>query len=181
MQDSETKVRGYLGTVRAYLSLGGNLGDREVLLREAVRVLAEQMRVRRLSPVYETDPWGYTDQAPFLNLVAEVETDLPPANLLLAAQATEQALGRERVLRWGPRTVDVDILLYGDRQLDRPELTVPHPRLGERAFVLVPLADLAPDLIIPGHGLTVREALARLPAAAKAGVRCWAEPWAMLQ
>lgn len=162
--------------VKAYLGLGGNLGDREAYLQQAVRLLGEQERVRvlRLSPIYETEPWGYTDQAAFLNQVAEVETELSPQALLAATQAVERALGRERLLRWGPRTMDVDILLYGDRRIDEPDLTVPHPRLTQRAFVLVPLTDLAPDLQLPNRGgLTVREALSRLSDADKNGVRRW--------
>lgn len=157
----------------AYIGLGSNLGDREGYLRRALRRLEEAGagHVRRVSPVYETDPWGYADQGPFLNLVAEIETDLTPSALLAGAQAIERELGRERTLRWGPRTIDLDILLYGDLIWDKPELTLPHPRLAERAFVLVPLADLDPGLVIPGTAKTVAEALRALPA--DQGVRPW--------
>lgn len=158
---------------RAYLGLGSNLGDRASLLRTALGSLARDLRVLRVSPVYETDPWGNTEQGPFLNLVAEVETSLPPEELLAVCQRVEQELGRRRLARWGPRTMDVDVLLFGDQKLDRPDLVVPHPRMADRAFVLVPLADLAPGLILPGDGRSVQAALAALPAAERRGVRLW--------
>ena len=153
---------------RVYLGLGSNLGDREAYLGEAVHHLGERLEVRRVSPVYETDPWGYTDQDAFLNQVVEADTGLAPPELLAFVQQVELALGRERLVRWGPRTVDIDILLYDDLRLDGLELTIPHARLMERAFVLAPLADLAPDLTLPGHGLTVAAALQRV---GRAGVR----------
>ena len=155
----------------AYLGLGSNLGDREGFLRQALTRLEQAGRVKRLSPVYETAPWGYTEQGPFLNLVAEIEAELAPEELLGTMQRIERELGRERSIRWGPRTIDLDILLYGDLVMDRPELTLPHPCLMERAFVLVPLADLAPDLVIPGAGRTVSEALRTLPG--DQGIRPW--------
>jgi 2-amino-4-hydroxy-6-hydroxymethyldihydropteridine diphosphokinase len=142
----------------AYVGLGSNLGDRERLIRDA----AELIGARRLSSVVETDPWGYEDQPRFLNAVAEVETGLEPLAFLTHLLDVERRLGRERVgPRWGPRTIDLDLLLYGDQTLDRPGLFVPHPRLLERRFVLVSLAELVPDLEIPGNG-TVRAALAGL-------------------
>lgn len=156
-----------------YLGLGSNLGDRATLLRQALDSLARDLRILRLSSVYETDPWGNTDQGPFLNLVAEVETSLPPERVLAAAQRVEQELGRRRLVHWGPRTMDVDVLLFGDQTLETPDLIVPHPRLTDRAFVLVPLADLAPDLVLPHDGRTVRSALEALPEAERRGVHPW--------
>jgi 2-amino-4-hydroxy-6-hydroxymethyldihydropteridine diphosphokinase len=142
----------------AFVGLGSNLGDRERLLRDA----AELIGATRLSTIIETEPWGHEDQPLFLNAVAEVETALEPQPLLTYLLDVERRLGRERVgPRWGARTIDLDLLLYGDRMFAEPGLVVPHPRLLERLFVLVPLAELAPDLEIPGNG-TVRSALAGL-------------------
>ncbi|NLC55971.1 MAG: 2-amino-4-hydroxy-6-hydroxymethyldihydropteridine diphosphokinase [Armatimonadetes bacterium] len=137
----------------AFLSLGSNLGDRLGHLSEAVRQLRERgVTPRRASSVYETAPVGRTEQPAFLNAVIEVETDLEPLALLAQTQAVENALGRRRVLRWGPRTLDIDILLYDDCRIDLPELQVPHPRMHERRFVLLPLVELQPDVVIPGIG-----------------------------
>jgi 2-amino-4-hydroxy-6-hydroxymethyldihydropteridine diphosphokinase len=132
-------------TVRAFLGLGSNLGDRWHYLREAVAQLPD---VTRVSPVYETDPVGGPDgQDPYLNLVVELSTDRSPRQLLEAAQSAEAAAGRQRTTRWGPRTLDVDVLLVGDQVVNDSDLIVPHPRMWERAFVLVPLADVAPDIV----------------------------------
>jgi 2-amino-4-hydroxy-6-hydroxymethyldihydropteridine diphosphokinase len=142
----------------AYIGLGSNLGDRESLIRRA----AELIGATRLSTIHETEPWGYENQPAFLNAVAELETNLDPRALLDHLLDVERRLGRERVgPRWGPRTIDLDLLLYGDRAIDEPGLIVPHPRLLERAFVLVPLAELIPAQKIPGNG-TVRAALAEI-------------------
>ncbi len=133
-----------------FLSLGSNLGDRRAHLEEALWRLEEGcVRVVRRSSWYETEPVGYTDQPAFLNLVVEVRTSLTPRALLRRAQEVELALGRVRTVRWGPRTADVDLLLYGRRVIREPDLVVPHPRLRERAFVLVPLYELDPDLVLP--------------------------------
>ncbi len=129
---------------RAFLGLGSNLGDRLALLRAAVASLPDVVAV---SPIYETDPVGGPEQGPYLNLVVELATDRTPRELLGAAQAAEAAAGRVRAERWGPRTLDVDVLWVDGVELDEPDLEVPHPRLFERRFVLVPLADLAPDLV----------------------------------
>ena len=131
---------------KAYVSLGSNVGDRLGFLRRAVAMLGEHeaIEVLRTSSVYETDPVGYVDQPPFLNAVAEIETSLSPHELLDACQAIEAALGRVRTVRWGPRTIDLDIALIDDLAIDDERLTVPHPRMAERAFVLVPLAEIAP-------------------------------------
>lgn len=142
----------------AYVGLGSNLGDRESLIRQA----AELIGATRLSTIIETDPWGYEQQPRFLNAVAEVETPLAPQAFLEQLLEVERRLGRERPGRpWGPRTIDLDLLLYGDEELDEPGLVVPHPHLEERLFVLEPLAELVPSRRIPGSG-TVQAALAGL-------------------
>jgi 2-amino-4-hydroxy-6-hydroxymethyldihydropteridine diphosphokinase len=146
----------------AYVGLGSNLGDREHLIRHA----AELIGAVRISTVIETEPWGYGNQPMFLNAVAEVETPLTARQLLDHLLDVERRLGRERVgAQWGPRTIDLDLLLYGDETIDEPGLVVPHPRLTERDFVLRPLAELVPSLRIPGNG-TVQDALAGLSSEA---------------
>lgn len=130
--------------MQAYIAMGSNLNDREGLLRQAVEYLRQQpgVQVLRVSGIYETDPVGYTDQPAFLNMAMAVETTLSPIELLHVLFKAEQLLGRVRDIRWGPRTIDLDLLLYGDVTMDDEELTLPHPRMMERAFVLVPLADV---------------------------------------
>lgn len=146
---------------RAYLSLGSNIGDRAGHLTAAIAALARpDLLVRRLSSVWETEPLEFTEQPWFLNLVAEIETALEPAELLAHLRSVETALKRERRLPKGPRTIDIDLLLYGDQVIDSPGLTVPHPRMAARRFVLEPLAELAPDLVHPVSGVTVRALLA---------------------
>jgi 2-amino-4-hydroxy-6-hydroxymethyldihydropteridine diphosphokinase len=146
----------------AYVGLGSNLGDRERLIRDAAVLIGAV----RLSTVIETEPWGYENQPMFLNAVAEVETQLTARQLLDHLLEVELRLGRERVgAQWGPRTIDLDLLLYGDETIDEPGLVVPHPRLPDRDFVLRPLAELVPSLKIPGNG-TVQEALAGLSSEA---------------
>ncbi len=133
--------------VRAFLGLGSNLGDRGANLRAAVDALPDVVAV---SSVYETDPvGGPEDQGPFLNAVVQLATERSPRQLLEAAAAAEAAAGRVRTVRWGPRTLDVDVLWVDGASVAEPDLVVPHPRLWERAFVLVPLAELAPDLATP--------------------------------
>jgi len=142
---------------RAYVGLGTNLGDREALLRNAVTLLRERVDVRAVSSVRETEPWGLVDQPAFLNAAVEVETELTPRELLDLLLDVERRLGRTRDgPRYGPRTIDLDLLLYGEQVLDEPGLTVPHPRLHERRFALEPLAELAPDLVVPGRGSVSR-------------------------
>jgi 2-amino-4-hydroxy-6-hydroxymethyldihydropteridine diphosphokinase len=143
---------------RAYVGLGANLGDREATIGRAAQLLG----VTRLSTIRETEPWGNPDQPPFLNAVAELETELAPRALLHRLLEIERELGRTRSsARWGPRAIDLDLLLYGDQTIDEPDLTVPHPYLHERLFVLEPLAELAPDADVPGRG-RVRLLLAKL-------------------
>lgn len=144
-----------------YLSLGSNVGERERNLREAIAMLgAAGVRIVRVSSVYETEPMEVRDQPWFLNLAIEAETDLFPKQLLARIRKIELALGRKRVRPKGPRTIDIDILLYGDSLIETGELTVPHPRLAERRFVLEPLAELAPELRHPASRRTMRELLA---------------------
>ena len=139
---------------RAYVGLGANLGDRAATLRRAIELLAAHPRVEQVSvsELRETEPVGVVGQPRFLNGVAAVETTLSPRELLDLLLGVERALGRVRGERWGPRTVDLDLLLYGDEDVSEPGLRIPHPRLHERRFVLEPLAELAPDLAIPGRG-----------------------------
>lgn len=155
---------------RLYLALGSNLGDRRANLQSALQALPPAVLVRRASPVYETPPWGLTEQPAFLNMVVEAETGLPPLDLLSHLKRLETQLGRLPAVRYGPRLIDIDILFYDDLVLDSPGLTIPHPRLHERAFVLVPLADLAPDLVHPRLGQTLRDLLAAVDASGI--VRC---------
>jgi 2-amino-4-hydroxy-6-hydroxymethyldihydropteridine diphosphokinase len=159
--------------VRAYLALGSNLGDRAAHLRAGIDGLATEPKVRvvSVSPFYETPPWGPIPQGPYLNACTEVETSLPPRALLGLCLALERAEGRERLERWGPRTLDIDILTYGDAAIDEPDLTVPHPRMAERAFVLVPLAALAPALTLGGR--PIAEILAALHTS---GIVRWTPP-----
>jgi 2-amino-4-hydroxy-6-hydroxymethyldihydropteridine diphosphokinase len=139
----------------AYVGLGSNLGDREGTIRAALERLGEAdgVRVVKVSSVRETDPVGFLDQPPFLNAAVELETTLSPQDLLTALLEVERELGRTRDgPRFGPRTIDLDLLVYGDAVVDEPGLTVPHPRLHERRFALEPLAELAPGLVVPGRG-----------------------------
>ena len=148
---------------RAFVGLGANLGDRERTIAEAVRLLSERdgITVVAVSSLRETDPVGVVDQPRFLNGAVLVETESSPRELLDALLAVEHELGRVRDRRWGPRTIDLDLLVYGEVRLDEPGLTVPHPRLHERRFALEPLAELDPGLVIPGLG-PVRDLVARL-------------------
>lgn len=135
------------------------MGDRAANVAKALRELGAQptIEVVRVSSLYETAPVGRKDQPDFLNAVAAVRTTLAPRDLLDRLLHVENQMGRVRNLRWGPRVIDLDLLLYGDSQVETPGLTLPHPRLRERAFVLVPLAEIAPDLLLPGDGQRVSE------------------------
>ncbi len=146
----------------AYLGLGSNLGDRQANLESALEQLSEKVSIVSISSVYETDPVGYEEQPRFLNAVLSAETELPPVELLRFIKDVECELGREYSFPNAPRVIDIDILLYGDRVIDSPELTVPHPRLSERAFVLVPLVEISPRTRHPLNGKTSADMLAKV-------------------
>jgi 2-amino-4-hydroxy-6-hydroxymethyldihydropteridine diphosphokinase len=146
-----------------YLGLGSNIGDREALLQSALDALkGPGLRLRRVSSLYETEPVGLRDQRWFLNLAAEFETDLFPRQLLHRIHRIERQLGRRRIVVNGPRTIDIDILLYGNAVVNTEELEIPHPRYRERRFTLAPLAELQPDLRDPVTGKSVKDLLAAL-------------------
>jgi len=161
--------------VRVYLGLGSNRGDRAAHLARALELLdaGTGFSITRVSSVYETAPWGEEQQPAFLNAALEADVDLPPIELLAFALSVEDAMGRRRSLKWGPRVIDIDILLYGDRVVSETELQIPHPLLTARQFVLVPLLELAPHLVLPGGDRVVDLADERAP-----GVVRYAEaPW----
>lgn len=138
--------------VRVYLGLGSNLGDRAANLARAIQLLdaRTELSLTQASSVYETAPWGEPRQPAFLNAVLEADTELAPPGLLALTQSIEEAIGRRRTRKWGPRVIDIDILLYGDHTVQEARLRVPHPLLTVRQFMLVPLLELAPDLVLPG-------------------------------
>jgi len=143
--------------VTVYLSLGSNLGDRQYNLGRALDYLSQKLRLEKVSSIYDTEPVGNTDQPRFLNLVCRVSTGLEPMALLTIAKGIESKLGRLPHTSGEPRPIDIDILFYGDQVIETPKLVIPHPRLTERAFVLIPLDEIAPDLVHPVTGKTVKE------------------------
>jgi 2-amino-4-hydroxy-6-hydroxymethyldihydropteridine diphosphokinase len=161
-----------------FLALGTNLGDRLENLHRAIEALAPTVKILARSPIYETPPWGVTDQPAFLNMALRGETLLPPTALLHFLKSLERQLGRIPSVRYGPRLIDLDILFYDDLVLDSDELTIPHPRLHERAFVLVPLADLAPDFVHPVLRKSVSTLLQQVDAG---GIRLYASAGGKLQ
>ena len=168
MSGFRSRARGKIGAMAdALIALGGNLGDARGILDRAIASFCngDDVRLNARSSDYRTRPWGVTEQPPFINACIAVETELRPRELLARAQATEQAFGRDRAReqRWGPRILDIDLLAYDDLRLQEPDLILPHPRLFERAFVLVPLAEIAPERIIAGRNVT--EALSQLDTA----------------
>ncbi len=142
-----------------YLALGTNLGDRLANLHAAIEAMSPEIKVIVESKVYETPPWGIENQPEFLNMAAKCETAFEPEPLLKRLKQLEVQLGREQSFRWGPRLIDIDILFYDDLLLESESLTIPHPRLHERAFVLMPLADIAPDFVHPVLKETIKELL----------------------
>lgn len=143
-----------------FIGLGSNLGNRRENLRYALTELKKQgIQIAKVSAVYETEPWGVKEQPPFLNLVLQCKTVLKPLELLRRLKEIERTVGRKETFRWGPRVIDLDILYYGKSIINEPELVVPHPHLKQRAFVLKPLSDIAPDFKDPVTGLSVAEML----------------------
>ena len=143
--------------LRCYIGLGSNQGDSRVTIGEALKQIngSEGIEITGVAPLYRTAPQGYLEQDDFINTVAEINTTLSPLALLSALQQIETDLGRVRTVRWGPRTVDLDLLLYGDETINLPKLQVPHPRMHQRAFVMVPLADLNKELELSGERVSV--------------------------
>jgi 2-amino-4-hydroxy-6-hydroxymethyldihydropteridine diphosphokinase len=160
---------------KVYIALGSNIEPRLTYLNKAMEQLAvhDKIEIKDHSSIYETDPVGFVEQDQFLNMVIEVATDLDPNSLLNVCQSIEQNLGRKRGVKWGPRTIDLDILVYNQENIETERLILPHPRLHERAFVLIPLAEINPFLYIAYFDKNITELLASIPAEDKEGVVKW--------
>jgi 2-amino-4-hydroxy-6-hydroxymethyldihydropteridine diphosphokinase len=148
--------------VDVYLSLGSNLGDRRANLKKALGLMGESLEIAGVSSVYDTKPVGVGEQPRFLNLVCRVNTDIGPMQLLSFVKGIESSMGRDLSLRNAPRVIDIDIILYGDTIMESPELIIPHSRMRERAFVLVPFAEIAPSIVHPVSGERIDELAARV-------------------
>ncbi len=161
---------GMLMKTRVFLCLGSNLGDRKGNLDDALRLISDFADIRNVSSVYETAPVGYLDQPDFLNVVCEISTDLKPQELLERTQGIERELGRRKTVRFGPRNIDVDIILYGNEIINSDKLTIPHARMTDRAFVMVPLCEIAPDVVHPVRHMTIHDITDKID---KSGVKKW--------
>jgi 2-amino-4-hydroxy-6-hydroxymethyldihydropteridine diphosphokinase len=157
----------------AYISLGSNMGERLRYIEEALNLLEKNypIYVVNTSSIYETDPVGYEDQDLFLNMVAQIKTSLSPNQLLDACLKIESNLGRKREIRWGPRTIDLDILLYNQENIVSEDLIIPHPRMHERAFVTIPLLEISPDIMVPLYEMPL--SVIALQQSDREGVRVW--------
>ncbi|MFT8320005.1 MAG: 2-amino-4-hydroxy-6-hydroxymethyldihydropteridine diphosphokinase [Bacillus sp. (in: firmicutes)] len=157
----------------AYLSLGSNIGNRLEFLKDAVYLLAKHAKINvvNISSIYETDPVGLKEQELFLNIVLHIRTSLDPYSLLEACQHIENELGRKRIIRWGPRTIDLDILLYNQENIESEKLNIPHPRIEERAFVVIPLLEIAEAVLLPNKQAPLKDCTKFLRD--KEGVRIW--------
>lgn len=146
---------------RVLIGLGSNIGERETYLHEAIMMLDHHpnIKVARCSSIYETEPYGPVEQAAFLNMVVEIDTSLTPEDLLKVTQTVEQTLKRERLIKWGPRTIDLDILVYADKMIETETLIVPHPEIKKRLFVLVPMNELDSSFKLPEDNLTIGQRL----------------------
>ncbi len=149
-------------SVIAYIAIGSNMGDKMTACRQAIELLKKSGHVKRVSSFFCTEPVGHPDQEDFINAVVELETDLSPLALLAACHVVEDALGRSRLVHWGPRTIDLDILLYSDEIIDTAELSIPHPLMTTRGFVLVPLCEIAPQAVHPKSLKSVDQLLREL-------------------
>lgn len=176
MRDTRLWRFGARGMADVFLGLGSNLGDPAANLKEALRRLARHIRFERISSPYLTDPVGLLDQPRFLNAVARGHTLLSPRDVLSFMAGLEDDMGRQREVRYGPRTIDLDLLLYDDVTCEEPDLSLPHPRMAERRFVLMPLAEIAPNVALTANGPTARDLLMRLTtqeAVEKVDVEGW--------